>query len=105
MEKDFWIQVLQTALKNNNDLVQRYLALEMKLYLFGSATYNKKPNDIDILICYNTKDMEEAILIKKITTNYLEDVVNMSIDCILMSYKENEQLNFIQKERAIHIFP
>jgi len=105
MDKSIWLSVLQTKLNENDELFYKYSKHGMQFYLFGSSKQELHPRDIDILILYSIHDMTEAQNIRSDTVRYLESFVNIPIDCILLSFEEDKQANFVEKEGAIRIFP
>lgn len=105
METNSWIQAMQSELNKQFSLLEKFTRLGMRLYLFGSAIQNECPHDLDIVILYHDRDMIEAQKIKMITIEYLESVFKIPIDCVLLSFKENEQVAFTSGENAKFIFP
>ncbi len=105
MEKSFWIQELQRKLNNDQDLSKQHTRFDMHLYLFGSATRNNFPHDLDIVILYHQSHMKEAQAIRNITIQILRSLFAVSIDCILLSFDEEKQVNFLMKENAELVFP
>lgn len=105
MEKSFWIQELQGKLNRNQDLSKQFIYFDMHLYLFGSATWNNFPHDLDIAILYHRSHMRVAQAIRNIAIQILRSQFNGSIDCMLISYDEEKQMNFLIKENAERIFP
>ncbi|WP_176483775.1 hypothetical protein [Bacillus sp. FJAT-45066] len=79
----------------------------MRVYLFGSAKYQKSPNDLDILLTYNNNifSLEEISKIKKELKEFFGCLdLGIKIDLLFLSYKEEEQINFVKKELAINIY-
>lgn len=105
MEKGFWIAALQTKLNDSEILVKKYISLGMELYLFGSALKKRFPADLDIAILYNQCDMKEARTVRDITTSTFHSVFSGPIDIILLSFTENQETQFLIKEKAELIFP
>lgn len=105
MEKSFWIRALQEKLSKHPDLLEEYNRHNMCLYLFGSATQKQCPRDLDIVILYYYGDLKTAQTIRDHTVLYLKTVFEISIDCVLLSFKENEQVCFTLKEKAELVFP
>lgn len=96
---------MQKKLNKNGIIINTYKNLNMHLYLFGSSTKIKTPNDLDILILYPENAVKQAINIKNYTIQYLEDSLDIKIDCILLSIEEEQEVSFIVKEKAMCIFP
>ena len=105
MEKSFWIQELQGKLNSDKDLSKQYIRFDMHLYLFGSATWSNFPRDLDIVILYHRSHMREAQAIRNITIRILHSQFTDPIDCTLISYDEEKQMNFLIKENAKLVFP
>lgn len=100
-----WIQVLQAKLNERCDLIEKYKHLGMQLYLFGSATKSEAPHDLDILILYPRNTMTRAIELRNATVQYIEDLFDLPVDSVLLSFEEEQQVLFAVKERAVLIFP
>lgn len=68
------------------------------IYLFGSVLVKKSPNDIDILLLYNSQDnhVRDIIERKNCSINKLTQFISLDIDCVVMSYLEYEKYNFIE---------
>lgn len=105
MEKSFWIQELQKKLNSDQDLSKQYIRFDMHLYLFGSATWSNFPRDLDIVILYHQSHMRDAQAIRNITIQILRSQFTGPIDCMLLSYDEEKQMNFPIKENAELVFP
>ncbi len=104
MEKDFWKQVLQMQL-NDNEIVYEYiLKYDIQLYLFGSARISIMPNDLDILLVYpDDSKVAKALVLKKMLIGYLQEVNDIEVHMILMTVQENEEVNFVEKEDALKL--
>jgi predicted nucleotidyltransferase len=77
---------------------------DVKFYLFGSFLKSNKPNDIDILILYdNSLDSNLSIVLglKKVLKEKAESIFSIPLDITLLSYMENDEVNFIETEKAI----
>lgn len=104
MEECFWIQVLQKQVSDNEILCEYISEYDIQLYLFGSARVNKTPNDIDILLIYpDNKRVTQAIELKKMLACYLQDLNGIEIHMVLLTVRENEDINFLKKECAVKI--
>ncbi|OEE57652.1 hypothetical protein [Vibrio splendidus] len=72
--------------------------LSVEVYIFGSALYERFPNDIDILVIYSTSD--ELLFIKsqlfQISLDYPLDIYYMTLD-------EVNELDFINTTKAVHL--
>ena len=73
-----------------------------KFYLFGSARFSDRPNDIDILVVYKKSYSLEGIIDLR---NKIEDIVfsiyNIHADVILLSKCEALYNTFINDEKCI----
>lgn len=105
MEKNFWISALQTRLNSDPDIFKKYTSLDMKLYIFGSALQSKSPHDLDIAILYHYSDIRTVHEIQQCTLQIISALFNKPIHCILLSYEEDEQVEFLKKEKAKLTFP
>lgn len=104
MEECFWKQVLQTQVSSNGKIRNRILECGVQLYLFGSARFSNVPNDIDILLVYSDdRRITEVLEIKKLLISFLQELNGLEIHMVLLTIRENEEINFIKKEGAIRI--
>ena len=104
MEECFWIQVLQTQVSSNGKICNYILACDIQLYLFGSARFNNTPNDIDILLVYpDDRRITEVLEVKKLLISFLQELNEVEIHMVLLTVRENEEINFIKKEGAVRI--
>ncbi|HCG3020574.1 hypothetical protein [Clostridium perfringens] len=78
----------------------------MQFWMFGSALKKDKPNDIDILLLYpiNIKDIYGVYKFKKDLKLDMKEYFNIDIDLLLLSYEEEETINFKKDENCIFIF-
>lgn len=70
-----------------------------QLFLFGSALTTSSPRDLDILIVYDGGP-EDAVRFRQKLSSKLGGFTNRPIHAILLSTKEEIELDFIQKERC-----
>lgn len=72
-------------------------------YIFGSAVYSDNPKDIDIAIVYDNQfvSAQEAIEYRKEITAILRDMNSISIDAILLSKDEEEEMAFLMNAKHI----
>ena len=95
------VYTLKEFMKAINYNISEY---DIQLYLFGSARVNKTPNDIDILLIYpDNKRVTQAIELKKMLASYLQDLNGIEIHMVLLTVRENEDINFLKKECAVKI--
>ena len=82
------------------NLISRHISifkLFTKVYIFGSSINNNKiPNDIDLLLIYEI--YSKGILKEKNNIYlFLEKLSKLHIDITILSEKELEETNFIEK--------
>lgn len=107
MVEHIWITCLQKEIKKSNKLFFLIENDQMRIYLFGSAKYNKSPNDLDLLLTYNNEviSLEEISKIKKELKSYFYSLdLGITVDLLFLSYKEEWQINFVEKECAVKIY-
>ena len=72
---------------------------KLKCYLFGSALISNYPNDLDILVLYDSvAELEDF----KAKINSVEKVFPLHL--IYFTYSEEKELNFIKNQNAEQIF-
>ncbi|WP_088233120.1 nucleotidyltransferase [Bacillus cereus] len=78
---------------------------EFKIYLFGSALYLSKPNDIDLMIQYDSGkiNIKQILNIRKEIRIELHKRLNMDIDISIISDLEEKEINFVNNENAVGI--
>lgn len=87
---------LQKGMKNKN--------LEgLKLYLFGSSLNSSSFNDIDLLIEYDDRkfNISSALELRAEISESLRKEFQTEVDICLLSTTENNQTQFIIKEKGI----
>lgn len=72
-------------------------------YVFGSVVYSDVPADIDIAIIYdeNAISVKEAVEYRREIREHLSFFLLMDIDIILLSQKEEEEMNFLNNAKHI----
>lgn len=105
VEKNFWKQVIQKKLSEQNNLMDKYRHFDFKLYLFGSALSKQFPHDLDIMITYPYSSMLEARAVRDETASILRETFLLPVDVILMSYEEEQQACFLTQEHAELVLP
>jgi predicted nucleotidyltransferase len=77
-----------------------------QIYLFGSVVYSENPNDVDVAIIYDSGyiEMKDAIsyrreVVKKIS----QQVIPLPVDAILLSIKEEKEMDFLSNAKHIKI--
>lgn len=76
-----------------------------EVYVFGSVLRELKPNDLDILVIYDSKAYPKANIYNacKRITEILVETFNLDVDLTVLSYSENNRVNFIKEVRAIEL--
>ncbi len=66
-------------------------------YIFGSAVYSNSPEDIDVAIVYDKQyvSVKDAIAYRKEITAILSEMNSITIDAILLSREEEEEMAFL----------
>ena len=72
-------------------------------YVFGSAVYSDVPADIDIAIIYDESaiNVKEAVEYKREIKEHLSRLLLMDIDILLLSQKEEEEMDFLNNAKHI----
>lgn len=72
-------------------------------YVFGSAVYSDAPADIDIAIVYDEEyiGVKDALEYKREIKEQLSVLFPLDIDIILLSQKEEEEMNFLSNAKHI----
>ena len=81
----------------------KHLPSGVRIYLFGSACYRERPNDIDLLYVYDatTVPTDTAYSRFQPLSRQIEDVVGIRVHPTVLSTKEAMESLFI--ERIEHI--
>lgn len=105
MEKTLLITHLLKEIENNTSYELVKEKYNLSIYLFGSSVYKDKPKDIDILLLYprKSKYILEIIEFKNNMKKILKKQLLISIDILLLSNEEENDLDFINNEMAINI--
>lgn len=75
----------------------------VELYLFGSSTQDKaSPSDVDVLLVYRDGDLSRG---HDLAETIRELPVAEIYDVLALSESEERELEFIDGERAIRIWP
>ncbi|OIU71022.1 hypothetical protein BHE18_08210 [Rossellomorea aquimaris] len=83
-------------------------AANVRFYLFGSVLNNMEYNDVDILILYdgsNRNNIIRVIQLRKVLWELSSIVMKEELDITLLTYKENEERDFIGSENAEYFYP
>lgn len=75
------------------------------IYVFGSVLISLQPNDLDILIIYDSKIYPKASIYNesKNICNKLSKLLNLQVDLTVLNYSENYEMNFIEEVKAIKL--
>lgn len=75
------------------------------IYVFGSMLSSLAPKDLDILVVFNPKIYPGATIYKTCEelTNALFEVFKLEVDLTVLSYTENNEMNFIKEVKAIKL--
>lgn len=76
-----------------------------EVYVFGSVLRELNPNDLDILVIYDSKTYPKANIYNacKSITEVLVETFNLDVDLTVLSYSENSRVNFIKEVKAIEL--
>lgn len=75
------------------------------VYVFGSILNSLAPKDLDILIVYNTRIYPKSTIYKSSEglTKILFEVFKLDVDLTVLSYSENNEMNFSKEVKAIKL--
>ena len=76
-----------------------------EIYIFGSALTSLVPNDLDVLVIYDSHKYPKAtiyIVCEKIS-GILKKNFNLDVHLTVLSYLENREKNFIEEINAIKL--
>lgn len=76
-----------------------------EIYVFGSVLKSLQPNDLDILIIYDSKAYPKANIYNscKSIREVLYEIINLPVDLTVLSYYENYSMNFVKEINAIKL--
>lgn len=103
MEKDLLsMNYLKEMIESFNNEIIEY---NLSIYVFGSYVNEKDYNDIDILVLYLIKgqDILEFIKFKNVFRDNIEKISGEKIDLTILTYEENDEINFKEREKAIEL--
>lgn len=74
-------------------------------YVFGSFLSSNNPRDLDILLLYDPRQCPpiDAYKSHKEFISYLQDRSGLKVDATLLTYREQKEVDFIYKSKAIEI--
>ncbi|WP_147949503.1 nucleotidyltransferase domain-containing protein [Paenibacillus sp. N3.4] len=74
----------------------------INIYVFGSSLENNEPNDLDILLIYDSDrvKIDEILNFRTYLYNKLSKLLMIPIDLSILSIQEENELNFIECESA-----
>lgn len=78
----------------------------LRFFLFGSFEKTATPNDIDLLILYDSGyvNISQILSLRRRILAHLEGLINIPVDISLLNFIEEEELNFIVTEKASELF-
>lgn len=76
-----------------------------EVYVFGSILTSQTPNDLDILIVYDSSYYPKNNIYKNCDNfiNTLYEIFNLDIHFTVLSYYENNEVNFKEEVKAIEL--
>lgn len=76
-----------------------------EVYVFGSILKSLKPNDLDILVIYDSNLYKNASIYVECEKmiNFLTTTFNLYVHLTALSYLENQNENFIDEVNAIEL--
>ncbi|WP_124041787.1 nucleotidyltransferase domain-containing protein [Clostridium perfringens] len=103
---DFSVEKVKSFILKDIEYKQKKEQYNLELWMFGSALNKKNPNDIDILLLYpiETKDIKGIYGFKQYFKSNMEKYFNIDVDILLLSYEEENEINFKVKENCIFLF-
>ena len=73
------------------------------IYVFGSLlSFNKTPNDIDILIVYSEYNNKIRYEIEKFVEQ-LEIEIELPVDLTILSYEEEREVGFLNRIKSLRL--
>lgn len=77
----------------------------IELYLFGSLLTSESPEDVDLVVVYDSSiiDIDKAIAIRRHLRNAIMKFARMPADIVLLSVHEAEQTQFLNRIAAVHL--
>ncbi|WP_278599773.1 nucleotidyltransferase domain-containing protein [Clostridium tertium] len=76
-----------------------------EFYVFGSILSSPQPNDLDILVIYDSKVYPKANIYNacKSISEILYKTFNLQVDLTVLSCSENDRIDFIKEVKAIKL--
>lgn len=95
-------------LKKMKDVIEKILLEVPKntdIYVFGSVLRELNPNDLDILVIYDSKVYPKANIYNasKRLSEVLIETFKLDVDLTVLSYSENDKEDFIKEVSAIEL--
>lgn len=74
----------------------------INIYVFGSSLEDNEPNDLDLLLVYDSDriEIDKILRIRTYLYNKLNKLFMIPIDLSILSIQEEKELNFIECESA-----
>ena len=75
----------------------------VRCFIFGSAVYSEKPDDLDVAIIYDKTmiSINDAIQYRHNLEDELNKMLEMNIDTLLLSKEEEEEMCFLANAKHI----
>ena len=76
-----------------------------EIYVFGSVLKSFHPNDLDILVIYDSNIYPNANIYSACESicTVLYETFNLPLDLTVLSYSENDSINFDKEVKAIKL--
>ncbi|MGY5217338.1 nucleotidyltransferase domain-containing protein [Clostridium butyricum] len=76
-----------------------------QIYVFGSVLKSCQPGDLDIIVVYDSKAYPNAKIYNacKDMNKILFETFKLPIDLTVLSYSENDSINFVKEVKAIEL--
>lgn len=76
-----------------------------QIYIFGSVLKSNQPNDLDIIVIYDSEVYPNANIYNecKNMNQILYETFKLPIDLTVLSYSENDSINFVKEVKGIEL--
>lgn len=101
MEKNSWIILIQ----NEISALELPQTNRLQFYLFGSALFSAQPNDIDLLVVYDSTEIDVGIVngFRRDLNQLLSSKLGMDVDIYALTMTEAAQSKFIDCEHCVSL--
>lgn len=101
MEINTLITFLRTSVNKNSEVTGG-----VKVYVFGSAVWSHSPQDVDLVIVYNssTVNVDEVLSCRRRLQQELSNEIGLPVDICLLNEKEAQSNPFLINEDAVLIY-